>query len=317
MAQTRQMNQLAEVRMQLGNMSDKFKAALPKHIPFERFVEVVSTAIRNSAKSATDMPELLDCDRLSLLNAAMRAAQDGLLPDGRYGAIVVYRDKKRGIKLAQWLPMIAGIRQKVRNSGEIATWSAHVVHERDSYDYEEGDNPHILHRPVRGDRGKIIAAYSIATLKSGEISREWMWIEELDKVRATSKAERGPWQDWPEEMYKKTVAKRHAKVLPMSTDLDDLLRRPDEPEDGDEGPAGGGESPREWPRPQSMTDALDMIAANTETKRKVSATAYKPTAEIIDELDPETGEVIDQGEYAPSDDELPLGQEEGHRDSRA
>jgi len=305
MAQSKQISQIADVRMQLGGMSDKFKAALPKHIPFERFVEVVSTAIRNK-------PELLECDRLSLLNSAMRAAQDGVLPDGRFGAIVPYREKG-GTKMAQWLIMIAGIRQKVRQSGEIATWSANIVHERDQWDYEEGDNPHILHRPVRGDRGKIIAAYSIAKLKSGEISREWMWIEELDKVRAVSKAERGPWQDWPEEMYKKTVAKRHAKVLPMSTDLDEVMQRPDEPED-DEGSAGSGESQRDWPRPQTMTDALDMIAANTA---KRSTAKYKPTAELIDEFDAETGEVIDQGEYAESDDELPLGEKDHEHHDRA
>lgn len=65
----------------------------------------------------------------------------------------------------------------------------------------------------------------------------------------------------------------------------------------------------------SVTDALDMIAANTTAKR--SATKYKPAAEIIDELNAETGEAIDQDEYAASDDELPLIQEEGRRDSRA
>jgi recombination protein RecT len=295
-----QASAIAEVRLQLDNMLGQFAAVLPKHITAERFGRVVLTAIQNT-------PELLECDRRSLWNAAMRAANDGLLPDGRFGAIVIY--KTGGTKRAQWLPMIAGIRQKVRNSGEIATWEAHVVHERDQWEYEEGDNPHILHRPVRGDRGPVIAAYSIAKLKSGELSREWMWIEELDKVRKVSKAERGPWQDWTEEMYKKTVCKRHAKVLPMSSDLDDLLRRPDEPDDDD-----GKEQPSMAPqRLGSMTDALDMIATNTA---KRSPAKYKPAAEIIDELDAETGEVIDQGEYAENDDELPLEKEEERRDAR-
>jgi recombination protein RecT len=308
--QTRQMNAIAEVRLQLDNMLGQFAAVLPKHITAERFGRVVLTAIRNSAKSPTDMPELLECDRLSLLNAAMRAANDGLLPDGRLGAIAVYKDRKRGIKMAQWLPMIAGIRQKVRNSGEIATWEADVVHERDQWEYERGDNPHIFHRPVRGDRGPVIAAYSIAKLKSGELSREWMWIDELDKVRATSKAEHGPWQVWPEEMYKKTVAKRHAKVLPMSTDLDDLLRRPDEPEDED----GADNPPANEPRQRlsSMTDALDMIAADSTARKAAKPATHEPDDEIG-----ESGEVIDQGEYADSDDELPLGGKDHEHHDRA
>uniref|UniRef100_UPI00195373C4 recombinase RecT n=1 Tax=Klebsiella aerogenes TaxID=548 RepID=UPI00195373C4 len=46
----------------------------------------------------------------------------GLLPDGREGAIVEFSGK------AQWMPMIGGLRKKVRNSGEIATWEAHVVY---------------------------------------------------------------------------------------------------------------------------------------------------------------------------------------------
>jgi recombinational DNA repair protein RecT len=75
----------------------------------------------------------------------------------------------------------------------------------------------------------VIAAYSVATLKSGEKSREVMTRAELEKVHDASKAKSsGPWIDWFDEMCRKTVAKRHAKVLPMSTDLDDLIRRDDE-----------------------------------------------------------------------------------------
>jgi recombination protein RecT len=305
-------NQIAEVRLQLDNMLGQFAAVLPKHITAERFGRVVLTAIQNN-------PELLDSDRRSMWNAAMQAANDGLLPDGRLGAIVLYKDSRGGSKRAQWLPMIAGLRQKVRNSGEVETWEAHVVHERDQWEYMQGDTPRIFHRPVRGDRGPVIAAYSIARFKSGELSREWMWIEELEEVRALSKAERGPWKDWTDEMYRKTVARRHSKVLPMSSDLDDLLRRPDEPEDEEGGtPSAPAEERRHM---TSMTDALDMIAANTETKRSTArhrdgGPEYKPAAEIIDELDAE-GEVIDQGEYSDSDDELPLGGKDHEHHDRA
>jgi recombination protein RecT len=295
-----QINQLAEVREQLtrpGQLT-QFEAALPAHIPVQRFIRVVQTAISQT-------PELLECDRRSLMNACMRAAQDGLLPDGRLGALVVYKDRKRNMKTVSWLPMIAGIRQKVRNSGEVATWDAEVVYERDVWEYERGDHPRIVHKPTPGDRGKVIAAYSIAVLRSGEISREWMWLEDLEKVRAVSRAERGPWADWTEEMYKKTVAKRHSKVLPMSTDLDDLLRRPDEP-DGDHPPVGsaGGASPAaaaigSAAPSATLSDALDQIAGRT-------LAPHNPTTSPDDEFDA-GGEVIDAGEYSDNDDEqLPL-----------
>jgi recombination protein RecT len=281
----RQTNALPEVRMQLDAMAAQFAAVLPKHISPAKFVRVVLTAIQN-------VPELLDVERRSLFNACMRAATDGLLPDGRLGAIVIFKDKSRG-KIAQWMPMIAGLRQKVRNSGEIIDWNAHVVHERDHWDYSEGDNPHIIHKPVRGDRGPVIAAYSVARLKSGEVSREWMWIEELDKVRRVSRSgEGGPWATWTDEMYRKTVARRHAKVLPMSTDLEGVFEREDK-----DGPPDSTIKPDEDNgRITTMVEALDRISGKTPEKK---------TAD--DGVDTDTGEVIDQGEYADSDDEqLPL-----------
>src|SRR5262245_31940685 len=116
-------NQVAEIRHQLDGMEQQFRSALPAHIPVERFSRVVMTAIQNNGDLVSKV------DRRSLWNAAMRAAQDGLLPDGREGAIVVYGSQ------AQWMPMIGGLRKKVRNSGEIATWEVQVVHENDDFDF--------------------------------------------------------------------------------------------------------------------------------------------------------------------------------------
>jgi recombination protein RecT len=250
---TTKTNAISEVRLQLDTMVGQFAAVLPKHIPVERFGRVVLTAVQTN-------PDLLNVERRSLWNACMKAAQDGLLPDGRLGALVIYKDKRRG-PIAQWLPMIAGIRQKVRNSGEVATWDVHTVHEKDLFDFELGDEPHIMHRPVRGERGRIIAAYSVATLKGGEKSREVMWVDEIEEVRKTSRsADSGPWVTHYGEMCKKTVAKRHSKVLPMSSDLDDLLRRDEE--DGGGGPELAGQA-EAVPR-RSLTDALNMVASLPE-----------------------------------------------------
>src|SRR4051794_157466 len=54
--------------------------ALPPTITPKRFVSVLMTALQNK-------PKLLECTFPSLWNACVRAAQDGLLPDGREGAI--------------------------------------------------------------------------------------------------------------------------------------------------------------------------------------------------------------------------------------
>lgn len=247
MSQAENANPIQVVRMQLNKMEGEFSHALPAHIPVARFMRVVMTAVQNN-------PDLLRTDRRSLFNAAMRAAQDGLLPDGRDGAIVPYKGD------AQWMPMIGGIRKKVRNSGEIVSWDVQAVYENDDFDFQLGDDPMIYHKPKLGDRGKIIAVYSIATLKGGEKSRDVMGIDEVEKIRAISRSKNGPWANptfYP-EMAKKTVARRHSKVLPMSTDLDDLLRRDDHLYDLD-GKDQGEDAPAQ-PQRRKITDKLTDIA---------------------------------------------------------
>jgi recombination protein RecT len=215
-----------QFRTELERMGPQFAHALPAHIPLERFNRVVMTAIQNK-------PDLLKCTRQSLFNACMKAAQDGLLPDGREGAIVPFGENEDGQKKsdqAMWMPMIAGIRKKARNSGELNDLYAHVVHVGDEFDIQLGDDPHVRHKPaLNGGRTRqLVGAYSIAVFKDGTKSYEWMTIDEIEDVRKRySRAKRGPWSDpisYP-EMCRKTVVRLHCKSLPMSTDLDTLLHR--------------------------------------------------------------------------------------------
>ena len=210
---------IAVLRHELEQMTEQFQAALPEHIPVARFKRVVMTALQNN-------PDLVKCTRASLWNSCMKAAQDGLLPDNREGAIVPFDN------VANWLPMVFGIRKKVRNSDEISTWEVHAVYEKDNFAYELGDQPFIRHKPYfeKGSPGELVAAYSVVVMKDGSISREVMSAWEIDQVRHSSRGKKTPWNvpEFYPEMCKKTVARRHSKVLPMSSDLDDLLRRDDE-----------------------------------------------------------------------------------------
>jgi len=227
----RALTPIDEFRVQLSQMDSQFAAALPKHIPPARFARVAMTAAQNN-------PELLECSRKSLFNSIMKCAQDGLLPDGREAAIVVRKNWKERTKDAAYQPMIAGIRKKARNSGDISDWNVSVVYANDFFDYAKGDDPYIHHKPTLDEPGPIIAAYSIAILKDGSISREVMPIRKIheirDKYSESWKAFKGghikstPWNDAEDSMCCKTVAHRHSKVLPMSSDLDDLMRQDDD-----------------------------------------------------------------------------------------
>ena len=204
-------------RLTAQRMSGEFKAALPPQIPVERFVRTTITAVQMQ-------PALLDADRRTLLAACMRAAQDGLLPDGREAALVIFRSKG-GSPTVQYMPMIAGLFKKARNSGEIASLAAHVVHANDKFSYQLGDDEKIEHVPqLSADRGPAIAAYAIARTKDGGIYREVMTHADIEKVRRVSRArDDGPWVDWWEEMARKTVFRRLAKRIPSSADLESAL----------------------------------------------------------------------------------------------
>jgi recombination protein RecT len=297
-----------QFRTDLNRMEAQFKMALPAHIPVERFTRVIMTAVQNN-------PKLLACDRQSFFNACMRAAQDGLLPDGREGAIVPFGDeeddqggRKRGdASKATWMPMIAGLRKIARNSGEIETWDVHLVYHGDQFAYELGDEPFIKHKPAPagGLHRKITHAYSVAKLKDGGISRDVMNIDEIEDIRkAFSRARKGPWSNPASygEMCKKTVARRHSKVLPKSTDLDRVLHRDDELYEFER--ARREAEPVTGQRPANIAAAFEHFGAGkpTEAASAAAEPASKPAeAAAAEPASPKPAEAgtTNEGKTAP------------------
>lgn len=244
LAETRA-NPVAVIRQNLNAMAPQFEAALPKHISVEKFTRVAMTAIQNNN-------DLVNADRNSLFGAIVRLAQDGLLPDGREAAIVLFG------KQAQAMPMIAGILKKLRQSGEIAKVSAQVVYENDEFVWELGFDESVTHSPppLSEPRGKAIGAYATAVLKDGSRLLEVMSLEEIERVRAVSRAKgNGPWVSWWGEMARKTVMRRLSKRLPMSTDLEDAFDR-------DETAPAEPIQTVEHVAPVSRLDALEQSIAN-------------------------------------------------------
>lgn len=216
------------VKKDIANMKNQFKAALPNHISVDKFVRTIQTAVGTS-------PELVQSTRPSLFAACLKAASDGLLPDGREAAIVTF--KSGGDRIAQYMPMVGGILKKVRNSGELATITAQVVHQEDQFEYwidEKGE--HLNHRPkLFGDRGPAIATYAQALTKDGAVYIEIMTEEQIKDVEKVSRGKNGPWSGpFRDEMKKKSVIRRLSKRLPMSTDLEHTIRADDELYDLDE-----------------------------------------------------------------------------------
>lgn len=246
-------NPLVVIRQNLQQMAPEFKAALPPHISVDKFTRVAQTAIQNT-------PALANADRRSLFGAFVKLAQDGLLPDGREAAIVMFGDK------AQAMPMIGGILKRIRQSGEVAKVSAQVVYEQDHFIVKYGFDEDVEHSPPKLDqpRGKPIGAYATAVLKDGSRLLEVMSLEDIEKVRAVSRAKNnGPWVAWWGEMARKTVMRRLSKRLPMSTDIEEQIFSRDETLERSERPYQQIEA--EPSPPTSRLDAIESQIGGGET----------------------------------------------------
>lgn len=215
---TRREDPAKQLRGQLIAMRGEFANALPSHVTPEKFQRVVLTVVQQT-------PDLLQADRRSLLGACMKCAADGLVPDGREAALVLFNGK------VQYMPMLAGILKRARNSGEIASINVQVVYEKDRFVWRPSEEKAIEHEvpSLSEDRGKPIGAYAIVRLKDGDTMHEVMSLKEIEKVRAVSRAKNaGPWTQWWDQMARKTVLRRLSKYLPMDADAERLFRRDDD-----------------------------------------------------------------------------------------
>lgn len=219
---------------QLMELKPELEKVLPAHVSVDKFMRVINTAISMN-------PDLYNADRRSLFTSCVKCATDGLLPDGREAALVIFNSKEKytenGQKKERWLskvqymPMFAGLQKKVRNSGELKELICEVVLQADAFRYWIDDaGAHLTHEPnmEAEDRGRFKAVYCIAKTHDGGVYTEVMSKGQVEKVRQVSKSkDNGPWVGWFDEMARKTVFRRLSKRLPMSTDIEQVIRRDD------------------------------------------------------------------------------------------
>jgi len=202
-------------------------AVLPANISFDRFSQTTVVALQNNA-------DLLNADRQSLYNGISRAASDGLMPDGKEGALVIF-NKKIGnnfVKSVQWMPMVEGIIKQMGKAG-IKAYAASVYANDEIEVWNDDDGQHIKHKPVVfGDRGDMVGVFACA--KVGEQTYvETLNLGEIDKIRSASRSGNGgPWAAWPDRMAQKSALHRLKKRLPiLDSSIVDSLRDPEEDAD--------------------------------------------------------------------------------------
>lgn len=288
-----------EVKQALVKMEGQFQAVLPTHIAPQKFIRVAQTAVMLR-------PELATADRRILWGELMKCATDGLVPDGREATINVYHSK--GVGVPKYIPMVAGICKKARNSGEISTIDAQVVYENDSYEaWTDEKGAHFKHVRARKDRGAPILTYAYAITKDGGF-----YFEEIDEIqmaaieRSSRAKDSSPWKgEFKDEMRRKSGLHRLGKYrLPNSADIEQVLHRDDDlydlPKPGDEPPMAAGSS-----RPTRLGKIVEAQADHTsEPDTAASAQAPQPGA-----VPAASFPVKDEGEMVDAevlDEEVPI-----------
>ena len=189
--------------------------AIPRHMDADKLLRVAMTTIRTN-------PVLLKCTKQSLLACIMGAAQLGLEPEAALGQVyfVPFWNKRKSVFEATLIPGYRGYLSLARRTGEVSSVSAQVVYENDRFVLEYGLNERLEHVPADGDRGEVRGAYVVFRYQDKGHSFDYMSKVDIDKIRARSQAsDKGPWvTDYP-EMAKKTVIRRHIKMVPLSVEL--------------------------------------------------------------------------------------------------
>lgn len=271
-------------------MQTQIRASLPPSVSLERFTAVTIAAINHN-------PDLLSADRQSFYNAVVKAAQDGLMPDGNEAVLNVYNTNVGGrgqpdrwIQKVQYQKMVSGILKKFEEAGIDAY--ANSVYENDMFEeWSDIDGQHLMHRPAKlgTSKGERIGAYAVAKRGGGRSAIiQVMDRDELERVRNTSKSpDKGPWKSWPERMeqkavlhrLKKRVATIDASASEKLNSIDDEFKDEDESEETSQPqqpvPTGA------ETRPKSLQAVVDRGGASSE-----------PNALPPDDPGPQEGDII-------------------------
>lgn len=217
----------------LRGLMPSLPALLPADITTEQFRAALWLELTGRA-------QLKDCTLQSIRECAIKAATYGLLP-GRDCHFLPFNDRKKGGKVATYVPNYFGVLLSLDRTGKVKDAFAHPVYDGDEFvcDHLARHYSHVpafTCTPPRA-QGKVRFFYACIVLINGEKHVEPMTLDEIDAVRRRAPAhDDGPWVSDFNEMAKKTVLKRAAKMIKGAPQLhamlddDDTRERSDIPE---------------------------------------------------------------------------------------
>lgn len=216
-------NQLTHISKFLNERVDKLQVDARHGVEAAKLVDAAMVAVHTT-------PTLQQCNPISIYIALKRAATLGLHPGTRGGAhLVPFRNRDGGWD-AQLIIGYRGAIAMCTRSGAVKAIRARVVKRNDVFEVYQGTTESIVHSPkLPPEQGaETVAVYAVAELGNGHQQFEVMSAEEVDAIRAKSRAgNSGPWKDYFDEMAKKTVILRLTKCLPVQFDYAHDFDTPD------------------------------------------------------------------------------------------
>lgn len=150
-----------------------------------------------------------------------------------------------------------GLLHIAQQSGSILWGQCKLVHANDTYESNGLDKAPTHKYQAFGERGSIVGGYCTVKTPDGDYLTEEMSLADIKKVAATSKAKKGPWQTFWEEMARKTIVKRASKYWPKVERLDRAIHNLN---------TDVGEGVQDESQPEVIIDVESHILSVTESK---------------------------------------------------
>lgn len=196
---------------------------LPPDMSADKLIHVVISAVSRS-------PQILTCERGSIVRAVLQGAECGLEIGGVFGEayLVPFWNNKERRRECQFIAGYKGLIKLALQSERVRNIGAELVYEGDVFRRVLGTNPILVHEPSeeKGVRtvDRLTHAYCVAFFETGGNQFEVMSRDELDLIRGRSKAkdkdtgqERGPWATDTLAMYRKAPVRSIMRFLQLST----------------------------------------------------------------------------------------------------
>lgn len=211
------LNPRKKFQLMLTRQKEQIAMALPKHMNADLMIRVALTA-------ASREPKLLLCTPASLIGCVIECSQLGVTPDGILGQAYLIPFKVKQVLTCQLIIGYRGLVDLAFRSGRVKQLYAEAVYKTDEFGVVKGLNANLTHVPnpkaPQKTKKDITHFYAVIHYTNGGYAFEVMTVKDVNLVRSRSAGKSNKvWDDYYEEMGKKTVLRKLLKMAPLSPEI--------------------------------------------------------------------------------------------------